>query len=247
MGGNAEIRRDRAARVDLDRRDLGPGIDGHARRRRDARTDPGQLRVAREPDTKKFALRTRLGLTGTQRVVADAVAPALERFEKARTIPHDSGRGFVGKLLGADQIAPADFPRVEPEPVGRHVDQALHHERRGGPAHAPVWPGRRLARGHAAHSTVVDRHAVGTRHETDDLHRLEPRRPRIDRIGANVPDHVGAQSEDVAFFIHRELRIDGLVKRLAGRGKVFHTVARPLDRASKLARQRAHQDFLRIE
>ena len=94
---------------------------------------------------------------------------------------------------------------------------------------------------------MVDRDTIGAGHETDDLHGLEPRSPRIDRVGPHVADDVGAQAQDVALLIHRDLRIDGLVKRLARRGKVLHAIARPLHRPAKIASHGANQNFLGIE
>ena len=67
--------------------------------------------------------------------------------------------------------------------------------------------------------------------EADHLHRLERRRPRINRVGADVADDIGAQAHDPAVAVQRQLGVDDLIECLTGGDKVFEAIAGPLDRA----------------
>src|SRR5262249_55153514 len=89
--------------------------------------------------------------------------------------------------------------------------------------------------------------AVRPRQEAYDLHRLERRGPRIDRISADVADHIGAQGHDMALVVQSELRIDDLVKALAIAGQILHAVAGPFDRRGEPSRRRAYKNFLRVQ
>src|SRR5262249_28007236 len=89
--------------------------------------------------------------------------------------------------------------------------------------------------------------AVLSRQEAYDLHRLERRRPRIDRIGTDVADHLRAQRQDMARVVEAELGIDDLIEALAVAGKILDAVAGPLDRAGELPRDGAHKNLLRVE
>jgi len=62
-----------------------------------------------------------------------------DRFEIAAVIPVAEWRG-VGNLLGADQIAPAQFDRIDAGHLAGDVDQALHQIIRFGPAGAAIRP-----------------------------------------------------------------------------------------------------------
>ena len=80
-----------------------------------------------------------------------------------------------------------------------------------------------------------------------DLHRLERSSPRVDRIGADIANHIGAQRQHGAVAVERQLGIDDLVECLAGGGEILHAIAGPLHGAREQPRRRAHEDLLRIE
>ena len=133
-----------------------------------------------------------------QGVVADCGARGLEAFLKARLVPHDAGADLVGKLLRRDEIAQADVLRVDAEPRRRHVDQPLHDEGRDRPADAAIGAGRRLRGRDRVHAAAIMLDPVGAGQEAHHLHRFERGGPRIDRIGADIADHVGAERQHPA-------------------------------------------------
>jgi len=83
--------------------------------------------------------------------------------------------------------------------------------------------------------------------EADHLHRLQRRRPRIDRKGADVADHLRAQRHRHAIRVEAELGINDLVEALAGGGEIFQPVAGPLDVAPELPCREGDEQLLRIE
>src|SRR5262249_36134673 len=159
-----------------------------ARRRRNARADAGQLGVAGNADPVPAAGRARLRLLAPQIVVADRIAGGGEAFAEAGFVPDDARADLEGKLLGAHEIAQPDLLRIDADALRRHVHQALAHEGRGRAADAAVGSHGRLAGRDRAHAAVIGLDAIRAGHEAHDLHGLEARGPRIDRIGAHVAD-----------------------------------------------------------
>ncbi len=244
---NAEGGGDGAGRIDAHDCRLGAGIDRHAGRDRDARADAGELGVAGDADADPAAGGARLFLFGAQRVVADRGAGLVQAFLESGFVPDDTGGDLVGKLVVGDEIAQPDLLGIEAELCRRHVHQPFHDEGRDRPADAAIRPGRRLRGRHRLHAAAIVLHAIGAGQKAHDLHRLEPRGPRIDRIGADVADDVGAQRQNAAIIVERQFGVDDFVKTLAVGGEVFQAVAGPFDRALQQPRRGANKNFLRIE
>src|SRR6185437_13380031 len=97
------------------------------------------------------------------------------------------------------------------------------------------------------HAAAVMLNAIGTWHKADDLHRLKACRPRIDRIGSDIADHVRAQRQRVTFAVEAKLGIHDLIEALAVRREVFHPVAGPFDGATEMAGHGADENLLRIK
>ena len=238
---------DGAGRIDAHDRRLGAGVDRHAGRNRDARADAGQFGVAGDADADPAAGGARRFLLGAQCVVADRVASLVQAFVKAGFVPDDARGDLVGKLVVGNQIAQPDVLGIDAELCRRHVHQPFHDEGRDRPADAAIRSGRRFRGRHRLHPAAIILHPIGTGQKAHDLHRLEPRGPRIDRIGADVADHVGAQGENAAVVVERQFGVDDFVETLAAGGEVFQAVAGPFDRALQLPRRGANENFLRIE
>ena len=130
---------------------------------------------------------------------------------KAGFVPDDAGRDLVGKLLRRDEIAQAHVLRVDAEPRRRHVDQPFHDEGRDRAADAAIGTGRRLGGRDRARAAAIVLNAVGAGQEAHDLHRFEAGGPRIDRVGADVADNVGAAA-----------RVSGRPHRAPVRRRRFH-------------------------
>ena len=196
---DAECRRDGAGRVDADGRCLGAGVDRHAGRDRDARADAGQLGVARDADAEPFARCARFGLLAAQGFVFDLLGTRPRDLRRNPTCPtRCRSRSCAETPSGGTRLRRRISFGSRPSLRGRHVDQALHHEGRDRPPDAAIRPGRRLAGRDRLHAAAIVLDPIGAGQEAHDLHRLERRGPRIDRIGADVADHVGAQRQHLA-------------------------------------------------
>ena len=202
--GDAERSGDGAGRIDADDGGFAAGIDRHARRHRDARADAGEFRVTRHADADPAAGGACRLLFGAQRIVADRGAGGVQAFRKARLVPDNAGRRFVGQLVPADEIAQPDFPRVDTYFYRRHVHQPFHDEGRDRPADAAIGPHRRFRCRHRLDPAAIILDAVGPGKKADHLHRLEPRRPRIDRKSADIADDVHPQRRDPALAVERQ-------------------------------------------
>ena len=186
-------------------------------------------------------------LCHSQGVVTDRVTSHMETFLEAGLIPHDAGRNFVRKLARADEIAQPDVLGIEAKLCGSHVDQPFHDESRGRAADATVRAGWSFRGRDRAHTPTVMLDTVGPGQEAHHLQRLERRRPWIDRIGADVANHVRAQRHESAVGIEAQFSIDDLIEALAVAGQILHAIAGPPDGACEPARSRADENLLGIK
>src|SRR5581483_4551532 len=145
------------------------------------------------------------------------------------------------------EIAFANVARIEAELARGHIHQPLHDEGRGRPPDAAIGAGRRLRRCYRTHAPAIMRNAIGAGQEAHHLHRLERGGPRIDRIGTDVADGVGDKPDDLSVAIEAELRLDDLVKAVAGRRQILETVAAPFHGTAELACGDADEKVFGIE
>ena len=108
-----------------------------------------------------------------------------------------------------------------PSACGSEIHQTFGDERRDRPADPAVRTGRRLAGRDAAHGAPVGPNLVGPRKEAHDLDGLETAGPGIDRISADVADHIRLQRGRDAVRIEPHLRIDDLGEGLAAAADVL--------------------------
>ena len=121
LAGEAEAGGHRAGRIDGDVAGLGAGIDRHAGRDRDARSDACQLRIGGNADPDPAALRPRRFLFAAQIVIADSVPCLAQAGLERGFVPHQPGRRLVGKFVILHQVAVADLRRVHADLSRRHV------------------------------------------------------------------------------------------------------------------------------
>jgi hypothetical protein len=93
---------------------------------------------------------------------------------------------------------------------------------------------------------AIGRNAVRARHEADDLDRLERGGPWIDRIRPDIADDLGDKRHDPAVSVHRQFRVDDLVKAMTGRSEILQPVARPAHGATEVTGEHRDHDFLVI-
>ena len=164
-----------------------------------------------------------------------------------RPIPHNAGGDLVGKFGCLDEIAQPDFLRVKTDAVGGHIHEALHHKGGDRPSDTAIRTQWSLGSSNPLHPAAIVLDAIRARQKAHHLHRLERRRPGIDRIGTDVADDVRTQSHGMAVLIEPELGIDDFIEPLTGRLEVFQPVACPFHASPQLDRSRTDENFFRIE
>ncbi len=229
----------RAGLIDADDCGFGAGVDRHARRNGDARADAGQFGIAGDADAERSGRRR--ALLFARRAASRSRSRRRPRagIPESRICPRRCRKRLCKEARRSatrlrSRISLASMPSLR----RRHIHQPFHDEGRNRPADAAIGAGRRLRGRHRLHAAAIVRDAIGPGQETHNLHRLERRRPRIDRIGADIADDVGAQAEDAAVVVERQFRIDDFVEALAAGGEVLQAVAGPFDRPRPAAAPR---------
>ncbi|MNV79937.1 hypothetical protein D3C71_1735100 [compost metagenome] len=95
--------------------------------------------------------------------------------------------------------------------------------------------------------TEVTWEPIGPRQKADHLHWFDTRRPRIDRISADIADNLCTQAKDMPLFIEGELCDHALIKGLARGKQILQAIACPLHRLTQMPSQRADQHFFLVE
>ena len=212
-----------------------------------SRAYPGQFGISGEANAKIASLRPCYALLLAQIFIIGSSRRSFQTFNKSGLVPDDSGSDAIWKLLRPHQIATAYLKRVDAERPGSHVHQAFGDEGGNRPADAAIRPGRRLVGRYPPHGAAVRSDFVGAGKKTDDLHGFEPARPGIDRIGADIADHVGFQRDSYPVLIETHFSIDDFGECLAGAADVFQTIRRPFKRTAQLSCRHAQEDFFGIK
>ena len=184
------------------------------------------------PTSRPSALAFDLFLA--QQLVAGGLARARQAVDKAGTVPDDAGGDPVRELVGSDQVPQTKLNGIDRKTLRRHVDQPLHDEGRDWPADAAIRAGRGLAGCDRPYLPAVGWHPVGTRQETRDLDGLERGSPRIDRIGADIADHLGGKRQNVAVPIQPEFGFNDFVEAMRRRDEILLSAAGPAHRSAEV-------------
>ena len=151
---------------------------------------------AGEADADEPALGARPVALGPALLVAGEPKRVVEAGVVVARVVEPARRGAVRVLVRADQVAPRELDRVEPEPPGGDRHRPLEREVELRAAEAAVEPGRAAVRRHDAVSRRDVAHAVGAGERP--VHPVERRRLGRAHVGADVLDDVVAEREQLA-------------------------------------------------
>ena len=166
---------------------------------------------------------------------------------KPRAVPNNAGRSLVRKFSFPHQIATAQLNVVDIETARCHVHEPFHHERGNRSAYSAVRSAWGFASCDPAHTAPIGVDAIRPGQEADHLDRLQSGSPGIDRVRADIADHIGGKCKDSAVLVERKLRIDSLVEGLRGREEILQAIAGPSDSPLEMTRENADQNLLGIE
>jgi hypothetical protein len=93
--GDPEVAGHCSCRVEADRGRFRPGVDRHARCRRDARSDARKFSVSGDSDADEPSLCTGFRLLFPELRVFDGRARARQGFDEAGTVPNDPGGRYA--------------------------------------------------------------------------------------------------------------------------------------------------------
>ena len=143
----------------------------------------------------------------------------------------------------ADQVALPDRDAVDPEPVRRRIQQALHGEHRLRMPGAPDRGHRHLVGQRRARDQPVGRDVVGQRdRERGFIGQVGAARG----IGAVIVHHRPAHAPDRAVGVERGLDVPELVALLGAGDEMLAPILDPLDRPAEQEGGERHRDLLRI-
>ena len=158
-------------------------------------------------------------------------------------IKQGAGDGFVGKLVGPDQVPAQQLQRVHCQLRRNLLHHALHREVKLRAAEAAHGAGRALVGHHdmVGDLQIADVIAVGG----DAVHPVEGRRHGCAQIGAVVVPVGEPQGGDLAGLGVGRLDLGDAVGRGAGGAQMLQSILNPLDRPLGPAGQNAKHNDVR--
>ena len=208
----------------------------------------GLLDVPRVADADAFArIHRRHQLRRTNLAVAERAHRGVHHRRIVAGVVDQPGRRGIRKRIGRDQVAPAQFMRLDIQHVREFVQRAFHREAGGRAADAAIRPGRRLVRAgtHRGRTIVAD--AIGPGHDVGRHVRLDRAGRGQHRIRPAIDEVLGFKCDDLAVAV----RVDGhrlvVLARMAGRQQVLHPVLDPAHRRAEPDRDRGHRQLFWIQ
>ena len=208
-----------------------------------ARHPRGDLDIVGDTDPAPFAAPPRLGSPGREAVPVGERQPGRHRRRVVAAVIGEARRVGEGLGGGRDQVAAAQFGRVDAEPVGRQIDQPLDDEDRLGPAGAAIGRGRHGVGDGAAAAEMDGRDRVDVGHQADALLQWPERR----RMPAEIAEVRAADGEETPLGVERQLGRDGQIAALPVAEKRVAALAGPFDRPPDEARRPGKQRIFRVE
>ena len=179
-----------ALRVHPDQRRLVAGEELHGIPVVAGRRETAQQVVGREADPQVAILLQRLLPTSPDRLVADEFGRAPQQGRVVAPGIGQAERCLVRQLVGCDEVAQADFDRVDAELAGGFFDHPLQHERRLGSPRTSQRIDRHLVGEHLLQLDVDTRYVVVAGEGVDRQVRND-RREEVE-VGAEIPDEMAA-------------------------------------------------------
>ena len=124
----------------------------------------------------------------------------------------------------------ADHERIEPEPVGDHVDEPLAYEARLEPSGRAISTARRfIGKPHMADRTVGGNYVRARQHCAGEVDDRDPVGPEVASL---VEPELVVEAQNEAVLIDRRAHAMDRASGLVCRHQMLVTVLNPLDRPS---------------
>ncbi len=206
----------------------------------------GALDIAADSAAIEHAAPPRFGLPRGEAVPVGGGLRFRHHRREVAAVVVGAGRRLVGHRRGWDEIAPAQFERVDAGGARRRLDQALHRIDRLGAADAAIGVHRRAIRERGAQAQMRGRHGVDAGGEPHDVDRRRPMAERRD-AGADVVQRFELHREEAAIGVERERGLDVLVAALRIGEEALGAVGAPFHGPAEEARRNGGEDVLGIE
>ena len=237
LRGDADQHIDRALRIDAN----GGALE---------RAQPGALRIARDADTDGPRRAGRRHLPLAPLVVAERAQHPLEGRRIVAGVVGDGNAILIGEagavrhLGGADQVAPAQIRRVQPEPSRAEVHEALHDEIGLGTTGRAIRGVEHRGGDDALAAAAVVRHAVRSRQV---VHGVGGEAVAHHRIGADVGEEAVLERGDRPVGREGDARLVQLLAVVAHGLQMLAPSLRPLHRPAEVERRRRHQHLVGVD
>ena len=217
-----------------------------AQRTRVAHAD--ELHVAGDSDAYVATLRTQAGLALAPFDVADGASGFFEAALIVAAVPADHRVAIrrVRKLVGADQVEPAQFERVDAERLGHRIHRALNDVGRLRPAGAPVSVDRRRVGRDQPHLGVERGDVVVAGDVGGSVDRRNAGR-HVREIGAEIRDRAQLDPEHPPVALDCGLDELGVRPPVGGGDMAFAAGLGPADRSVEVPGGERDEDLFGIE
>ena len=233
VGGGAAPHRYRAVRLDRDPARF-PGAEA------------ADFHIAGDADAERLpAFGPTPRLFGAERRVAARIEREVERPFIVAAVVGESGRGAVGEPVGRDEVAAADFRRVEPEPAGEHIQRPLDQVGRLRAARPPIGLVGRGVRERAVGAGAGRRDVVGADDHGPGERGSGGSGPA--EIGPAVVEDFQIALPDAAVFVRRQREVREQVPPVGGGLEVLGPGRGPAHRAAEMEREPRDEDFFGVE
>ena len=207
---DADLRRDGAARLDLDDRGV-VARSGNARRLVELRAVGVRLDVRGDADADDPPGRARRHLLASPVLVVERGQRALQRVAWVDRAIGQLGRRPVRQVAIGEHVAAPDVDGIEVERTRHRVDRAFRHPATDQHRRA-VRPRGALVRQDGRDRVAIVAQPVGAGdHHADDARHVV--RGEI-RVGAEVGEDLHVEAEDRAVRLHRGAHIDDVLARV---------------------------------
>ena len=181
---------------------------------------------------------------GEPGIVGQFRSPIQNRPVIAAVVLHDH-RGLVREGIGRDEVAAANFHRIDPKLSCGFFHYPLHQEGCFRPAGAPFGVHRRRIGKDAVHVTTDRGRSVETRQQRS-IHISRDQRREGRQIRAHVGLRIHPQAEKLAVGRARQFHFRDVVPAVGVGEEGFAAFSGPLHRPSHLFPSPGNGDFLRI-
>ena len=193
---------------------IGGGLVLRIEQRLEGRIGAARLEAGGDADAGEQPLPAQPVALRDQRCVVRARQHLVDHGVVVAAVVGRAARDQIGKLLGADQVAPAHLQPIEPAMPGHLLDRALDGvvgRRLAEGAHRLL---HRLVGGHGDGAVLHALDAIGPDDRADRLAELERRAPGI---GADIVERAHLHRADHAGIVEGDLDVEVALRPMARR------------------------------